>query len=116
MTMSKKDSGSTAYAARLRLARENAGLSQGQVAKILGLHRPSISEAEAGRRKVSTEELVELARIYGVSISWLAGTETKDNDPKIELAARELAKLRPEDLDRLLQLLRTMREEGDANT
>lgn len=113
--MSKKDSGSTAYATRLRLARENAGLSQGQVAKILGLHRPSISEVEAGRRKVSTEELVELARIYGVSVSWLAGAESKGDDPRIELAARELAKLKPEDLDRLLQLLSTMREEGDTN-
>ena len=35
-------------AERLRLAREQAGLSQGQVARLLGKHRPTISEIEAG--------------------------------------------------------------------
>src|SRR5436189_4894868 len=103
--MSKSDAKGMAIAARLRLAREQAGLSQGQVAKMLHLHRPSISEAEAGRRKVSTEELVELARIYGVSVSWLACVESEGENAtqdRIELAARELAKLKPEDLDRLL--------------
>ena len=37
---------------RLRMARETAGLSQGQVAKRLKMHRPTISEIEAGRRRV----------------------------------------------------------------
>lgn len=117
--MSKTDSRGVAIGARLRLAREQAGLSQGQVAKMLQLHRPSISEAEAGRRKVSAEELVEFARIYGVSVSWLASADTESGNTrhdKIELAARELAKLKQEDLDRLLQLLAALRVEGDANT
>jgi transcriptional regulator with XRE-family HTH domain len=115
--MSKSDEKGMAIAARLRLAREQAGLSQGQVAKMLHLHRPSISEAEAGRRKVSTEELVELARIYGVSVSWLACAESEENpaQDRIELAARELAKLKPEDLDRLLQLLSALRSKKDDN-
>lgn len=116
--MNKTDSKGMAIAARLRLAREQAGLSQGQVAKMLQLHRPSISEAEAGRRKVSTEELVELARIYGVSMTWLACAEAEGENPeqdRIKLAARELAKLKPEDLNRLLQLLSALRTQGDAN-
>lgn len=95
-------------AERLRLAREMAGLSQGQVAKMLSLHRPSISEMEAGRRKVSAEELRELGRIYGTSVAWLTATEDSENDPhlaKVQLVARELQKLKPEDLDRLMNLL-----------
>ena len=44
-------------AGRLRLARETAGLSQGQAAKRLGLHRPTVSEIEAGRRRVTAEEV-----------------------------------------------------------
>lgn len=56
---------------RLRLAREQAGLSQSQVAKLLGVHRPTISEMEAGRRKVTAEELSELARVYDVRMEWL---------------------------------------------
>lgn len=50
-------------AARLRVAREAAGLSQGQVAKLMGLHRPTISEIEAGRRRVTGEELVQFAKL-----------------------------------------------------
>ena len=53
-------------ASRLRLARQAAGLSQGQVAKHLGWHRPTVSEIEAGRRRVQAEELTLLAELYGV--------------------------------------------------
>ena len=31
------------------------------------------------------------------------------NDPRLQLAARELSKLKPDDLDRLLRLLASMR-------
>jgi transcriptional regulator with XRE-family HTH domain len=102
-------------AQRLRAAREHAGLSQGQVARLLQLHRPSVSELEAGRRSVSAEELTELARIYDVSVTWLLGEDFEDHeqrDPRVELAAREIQKLRPEDLDRLLALLSTLRRAG----
>jgi len=101
----------SAIAARARTAREMAGLSQGQVAKLLGLHRPSVSEIEAGRRRISADELARLAEIYGVSISWLACVEDERDDAqsdRVELAARELAKLSPQDLERLMGLLRAM--------
>jgi transcriptional regulator with XRE-family HTH domain len=101
-------------ASRLRIAREQAGLSQGQVAKMLSLHRPSISEIEAGRRKVSADELTQLASIYGVSVSWLVATETSSHsaqDARIQLAARQLAKLKPEDFDRVISLLIALRKE-----
>src|SRR3954465_943191 len=108
--MSSPDERRLAIASRLKAAREQAGLTQAQIAKILGLHRPSISEIEAGRRSVSAEELVKLAETYGVSVAWL--TETESADParaRLELAARELSKLKQEDLDRLLQLLTSLR-------
>src|SRR5271169_1224447 len=87
-------------AARLRTAREHAGLSQGQVAKLFGYQRPTISEIEAGRRKVSAEELAKLCEIYDVSISWVATEQAEVPNPKVELAARELVKLKNEDLDK----------------
>jgi transcriptional regulator with XRE-family HTH domain len=99
-------------AARLRAARELAGLSQGQSAKLLGLQRPSLTEAEAGNRKVSAVELSELARIYDVSIGWLAGADDEGGDDvdsaKIRLAARELTKLRYDDRDRIMQLIKSL--------
>jgi transcriptional regulator with XRE-family HTH domain len=100
----------SAVGARLRLAREQAGLSQGQVAKMLNVHRPTISEIEAGRRRVAAEELAEFSRIYAVSVAWLTGSEADDEtDDRVKLAARELAKLKPEDLDKVLRLLSSMR-------
>jgi transcriptional regulator with XRE-family HTH domain len=105
-------------ARRLRTAREMAGLSQGQVARMLQIHRPSVSEAEAGRRRVPAEELSELAKIYGVSVNWLSGfgeDKLDPGNPRVELAARELGKLKPEDLNRVLQLLAALRSEPGTN-
>lgn len=103
---------SSAVSARLRAAREQAGLSQGQVARMLGLHRPSVSEMEAGRRRVRAEEIARLARIYGVSVAWLMNTEdTSAQRARIELAARKLAQLKPEDLEKVLDLLTALRVE-----
>jgi len=105
-------------AERLKEARKLAGLSQGHVAKMLGLHRPSVSEIEAGNRRVSADELARLAGIYDVNVAWLLG-ETPDTldaqDPRLELAARELTKLKPDDLDRLLKLLAAMRSDPPPN-
>ncbi len=110
--MSDIDPKRVSIAARLRAAREQAGLSQGQVAKMLGLQRPTISEIEAGRRKVSAEELGRFADIYNVSVSWLMKEEPEISDPAVELAARELAKLKEEDLNTVFNLLRTLRKAG----
>jgi transcriptional regulator with XRE-family HTH domain len=110
--MSEPDKLRQAIASRLRAAREQAGLSQGQAAKLLDMQRPTISEIEAGRRRVAADELAAFARIYGVSISWLAEEKPEIIDPAAELAARELAKLKPEDFDNVLKLLRTLRKSG----
>jgi transcriptional regulator with XRE-family HTH domain len=102
----------TIIAIRLREARRLAGLSQGQVAKLMGVHRPTISEIEAGNRRVSAEELQRLAELYDVHVPWLLGegAEKADaHDARVQLAARELSKLKPDDLDRLLSLLASMR-------
>jgi transcriptional regulator with XRE-family HTH domain len=111
--MRKEESKRDGIGARIRMAREMAGLSQGQVAKLMGLHRPSITEMEAGNRRVSAEELEELAGHFDVSTSWLLGQDegSGPDSAKIQLAARELRKLKPEDLDRLMKLLATIRQE-----
>src|SRR5262245_20365946 len=105
--MDKAHKKKEAIASRLALARKQAGLSQAQVAKMLNLHRPSITEAEAGRRNVTATEIAKLAEIYGVSVDWLACADTDSADEtndRIQLAARELAKLKKEDLEKVLGL------------
>jgi transcriptional regulator with XRE-family HTH domain len=110
--MSENETQKDRLAARLRTAREMAGLSQGQVAKMLGLHRPSISEMEAGRRKVSAEEVARLAELYRVDIDWLTGSTAgagSGQDDRVQLAAREFSKLNSKDLDRVMDLLQALR-------
>lgn len=95
---------------RLKLAREMAGLTQGQVASQLGWHRPTVSEIEAGRRRVPAEELKTLSELYGVNVPWLVGEEEEGHiSDRAKLAARQLDKLSEDDLDRLLTLLRSLK-------
>lgn len=95
-------------ARRLREARERAGMSQGQAARSLQMHRPTISECEAGRRKVAAEELLQFAQLYRVTTAWLIGDVDPTASPEIAVAARELAKLKPEDREKVLEFLRSV--------
>ena len=115
--MSEHEERRKAIASRLRLSREMAGLTQGQVAKSLDWHRPTVSEIEAGRRRVSAEELATLAEMYGVNVPWIVGEKDEDSSlaaDRVKLAARELSKLREEDLDRVLQLVQALRASRGA--
>jgi transcriptional regulator with XRE-family HTH domain len=99
--------------ARIREARKMAGLSQNQLAKLMRLHRPAITEIEAGNRRVSAEELGRLAEFLDVSVGWIVGeapSEVAEDDPRVQLAARALRKLKPEDIKRLLQLFAAFKE------
>jgi transcriptional regulator with XRE-family HTH domain len=110
--MTKPETTREQIAARLKTARDAAGLSQGQVAKLLKMHRPTISEIEAARRRVAGEELAQFAKLYGVSVEWLttASEESDESEDRILLAARELSKMKDQDLDRLMSLLRMLRK------
>jgi len=111
-----REGGREQIANRLRAAREAAGLSQGQVAKLLELHRPTISEVEAGRRRVSGEELVRFAELYQVTVEWLTNTreESDASEDRILFAARQLSKMKEQELDRLLTLLKMLRKPRGA--
>lgn len=101
-------------ARRLKIARQQAGLSQGQVAAKLKMRRPSISEIESGKRKLSAQELKALAELYRVDLAWLTGSESDAAyDERVQLAARHLARLRDDDLNSVLNLLRTLRNQNE---
>jgi len=99
-------------ASRMTIARERSGLSQSQVAKSLDLPRPSISEIEAGRRKVSADELVRFAGLYSVEMDWLAGCGEDRIDEirdKLYLAARNASGLKDDDLNKVIALLSSLK-------
>lgn len=54
-------------ARRLRLAREACGLSQDDVARHLGVSRPTVTQMEQGNRPVSSQDLDRIAYLVGRS-------------------------------------------------
>lgn len=63
-----------ALARALREARENRGMSQGVVAKRVGLSRTVLAQIELGNRPVSEAELSRLSMVYGKAVSDFEGT------------------------------------------
>ena len=98
--------------ARLKNAREAAGLTQEQVAKMLGVPRPAISDMESESRKVSAGELKQLAEIYKVSVEWLTGEPVQENE-KIKMAARKLSALRDEDIETVMRIVDSFRRQRE---
>ena len=95
---------------RLRQAREDSGLSQAQAAKLLGLHRPAISDIEAESRKVSAGELKNFASLYHVSTAWLLGEPVQANE-QLKMAARNLESLKAKDLETVMRVIDSFRRE-----
>jgi transcriptional regulator with XRE-family HTH domain len=57
---------------RTRLARERAGLSLGQAAKLLGMTSLHLEEIE-GSTEQNVERAPDLAALYHVSVEWMTG-------------------------------------------
>ena|ERR1051326_2809302 len=103
MSNSPKRTDLPGLGARLREAREAAGLSQAQVAKLLKMHRPTITEMEQETRKVTAGELIQLAQLYKVSVEWLTGRE--GNTDGIKMAARKLSGLKQKDREMVMRII-----------
>ena len=63
------------FGRRLRVLREEAGKSQGDLADRAGLSRTYLNQLEAGRRDPSLSTLTRLARALGVKLEALIGAE-----------------------------------------
>ena len=61
---------------RIKSLREQRGLTQTELSKQLGITRSSVNAWEMGISVPSTQYIVELAGIFGVSTDYLLGVET----------------------------------------
>src|SRR5262249_49491052 len=95
---------------RLRQARDAAGLSQAQVARLLGLHRPAVTGMETEERRVTAGELARLAELYKVSLEWLTGSENRSS--RVRMAARKLGALKDQDLEIALRIIDSLWHES----
>jgi len=120
---------------RLKLLREEAGLTQKQLADKLGVSRGTIGMYEIGQRDPDTETLQKLSDIFGVSVDYLLGktdirnpsdeiTEAVEDDPELlefwnELKQREdlkllfkqTRKLSPKDIKQVIRIIKAIEEE-----
>ena len=71
---------------RLRIAREEAGYEQGQLAELIGVGRNTVSNAESGKTKPRKVMVNAWAMATGVPVKWLetgeapAGTDPDGGD------------------------------------
>lgn len=68
---------SQTVAAKLVKLRHHKGLSQQQVAEMLGVSRQTISNWESAQGAPALDKAADLARIYGVSLDDLAGSDVE---------------------------------------
>lgn len=104
----------TPLAGYLRILREEKGLKQEDVAKILGIKRAAYAHYENGVNIPTVESLVLLAQFYGVSFDKLIGIEETSRsmrdsaitDPSTETSGiflsylEECSKIKKKDLPR----------------
>ena len=62
---------------RIRDLREDMGLNQTQVAKMLGMSQTGYSKYETGENDVPTQVLIKLSRFYNTSVDYILGETDK---------------------------------------
>jgi Zn-dependent peptidase ImmA (M78 family)/transcriptional regulator with XRE-family HTH domain len=65
---------------RLRAARESCGLTQEDVARRLGVSRPTVAQIELGNRAITTIELDKLAYLFGRDIQEFLAEDFEEED------------------------------------
>lgn len=62
-----------AYYQRLRDLREDSDLTQNQLVSILKMHKTTYTNYEQGKREIPFELVIRLAKLYNVSLDYIAG-------------------------------------------
>jgi len=75
---------------RIKKLREKLDLSQEGLAKRMGISRVAVSQIENGQRKICTEELIKLSKIFGITPNILL-----DIDKDIEVVLEKSKKQKP---------------------
>lgn len=66
--------------ARIAALRRQAGMNQAQLAQLLQVSASAVGMYEQGRREPSADTLVELSRIFGVSVDYILTGQTPERD------------------------------------
>ena len=71
--------------ARIAALRRQAGMSQARLAEQLGVSPSAVGMYEQGRREPSADVLVQLGKIFGVSVDYiLTGTPSPQEEQRLQ--------------------------------
>lgn len=93
------------FGKKLRELRENAGLSQKQLAAQIGLSKATVSQYENQGRIPSPASVIKIAAVLHVSTDYLFGID--------ETERADLTGLTEEDIEIINRLIRSMREKNN---
>lgn len=71
-----------AYRTTLRDLREDRGLTQAELGKLLGKSQQGYNHIEAGRAELKIDDLIKLCRFYGLSADYIIGLTSKPRSYK----------------------------------
>ena len=104
---------------RIRISRENAGLTQEELAEKLNLSAQFISTIERGVAGASLATIIRLCEVLNVSTEWLLrgleATPSTDRIAKMESLSKPQLAVVDKLTDDLLQLLEVTRKEAEAD-
>lgn len=86
---------------RIRELRENKGLSQIELAKIVKMANTTISQWESGKRTPDSDSLLKLSGFFGVSVDYLLGNTDSPAPTKPRELPQTVAPYLPEGFDEL---------------
>lgn len=72
---------------RIRRARTAADITQADLAKAVGLSRPSIANAETGNQNLTVATLFAIAAKLGVTVAALIGEQELNLPPRVRVSA-----------------------------
>ncbi len=87
---------------RIAVAREEAGLSQRELAKALGVRQPTVANWELGKREPELSQLVHVARHFQLPVVAFLPWQAAD----LDWLAQALKELPSEDRRRLCEAMR----------
>lgn len=76
------------FSEKITAARKNRGLSQETAAELLCVSRQAIAKWENGKSYPSTENLLAVSRLYGISVDELCPPSISEQKTKIKFEAR----------------------------
>lgn len=99
------------FADKLRILRQQQGLSQQALGEMMGVSATSVYKWEHGQSQPDIEMLRRLSALFGVTIDDLCGSALADSETALEnvtLMTRAFRRLTPDEQEKLLAVGRAL--------